>query len=36
MEQWFEQFEDNDLALVYQDQTSNGEQSHLNKLVLRG
>lgn len=26
--QWFEQFEDNDLALVYQGQTSDGEQEH--------
>ena len=35
-EQWFEKFDDNDLALVYQDQTSDGEQSTFNKLVSRG
>ena len=35
-EQWFEKFDDNELALVYQDQTSDGEQSTFNKLVSRG
>lgn len=34
-EQWFEQFEDSNLALVYQDETSGGEQSTFNKLVSR-
>lgn len=34
-EQWFEQFEDSNLALVYQDETSGGEQSTFSKLVSR-
>jgi hypothetical protein len=33
-DEWFEQFEDNDLALLYQE-TTDGEQSNFNKLVSR-
>ena len=32
---WFENFDDNKLALVVQDQTAGGEQSNFNKLVSR-
>jgi hypothetical protein len=32
---WFRAFDDNDLALVYEDTTSGGEQSNFNKLVGR-
>lgn len=34
-EEWFDKFENNDLALLYQDETSDGEQSNFNKLVSR-
>lgn len=32
---WFEKFEDERLALVYQETTSEGDQSTFNKLVSR-
>lgn len=34
-DEWFEAFEENDLALVYQDETSKGEDSRFSKLVSR-
>lgn len=33
--QWFDKFEDQGLALVYQDKTEDGKQSNFNKLVSR-
>lgn len=35
-EEWFSAFEENNLALVYQDTTADGEQSNFNKIVSRG
>lgn len=32
---FFEEFEENDLALVYQDETDEGEESYFAKLVSR-
>lgn len=32
---WFDAFEYNQLAFIYQDQTASGEQSRFNKLVQR-
>lgn len=34
-EEFFEQFEANDLALVYQDQATGGEESRFAKLISR-
>lgn len=34
-DEWFQQFEENELALVIQDRTADGEQSNFNKLVSR-
>ena len=34
-EEWFTAFEENNLALVYQETTADGEQSNFNKLVSR-
>lgn len=34
-DEWFEEFENKNLALLVQDQTANGEQSNFNKLVSR-
>ena len=34
-DEFFEAFEANDLALVYQDETSEGEDSRFSKLVSR-
>jgi hypothetical protein len=34
-EEWFDKFEDQGLAIVLQDTTSDGEQSTFNKLVSR-
>ena len=34
-EEWFDAFDENGLALVYQEQTADGEQSRFNKLVSR-
>ena len=33
--EWFEAFDRNGLALVYQEQTADGEESRFNKLVSR-
>lgn len=32
---WFEKFDESQLALVYQDETAGGEKSNFNKLVSR-
>lgn len=32
---WFRAFDDNNLALVYQETTSSSERSNFNKLVAR-
>lgn len=32
---WFDEFENNNLALVYQEETAEGEKSNFNKLVDR-
>jgi hypothetical protein len=34
-DEWFEEFDDNDLALLVQDKTASGETSNFNKLVKR-
>jgi hypothetical protein len=34
-DEWFQAFDDNGLALVYQEQTAEGEESRFNKLVSR-
>ncbi|MBL8216425.1 MAG: ferritin-like domain-containing protein [Bryobacterales bacterium] len=34
-EEWFDRFDANQLALVYQDKTANGETSNFNKLIRR-
>jgi hypothetical protein len=34
-DEWFEKFDDGDLALLVQDRTSDGETSNFNKLVRR-
>jgi len=34
-DEWFEAFDANGLALVYQEQTSDGQESRFNKLVSR-
>ncbi len=34
-DEWFEAFDSNGLALVYQDKTSEGQESRFNKLVRR-
>ncbi|HKO15349.1 MAG TPA: hypothetical protein VJU87_03865 [Gemmatimonadaceae bacterium] len=34
-DEWFQVFDDNDLALVYQEKTADGERSNFNKLVSR-
>lgn len=34
-EEFFEKFEENELALVYQEETSNGEFSNFSKIVSR-
>ena len=34
-DEWFDAFDKNDLALVYQDKTAEGERSNFNKLVSR-
>jgi len=35
-DEFFEKFDDQKLALLYQDQTKSGEPSNFNKLVKRG
>lgn len=32
---WFEKFDERKLALVYQEETADGEQSNFNKLISR-
>jgi hypothetical protein len=32
---WFKSFDENDLALLVQEQTASGQESHFNKLVAR-
>ena len=34
-DEWFREFDENDLALLYQDETSDGDESRFNKLVSR-
>jgi len=34
-DEWFRQFDENDLALIVQDTTAAGERSNFNKLVRR-
>jgi len=34
-DEFFEKFEDSQLALVYQEETASGEKSNFNKLVKR-
>jgi hypothetical protein len=34
-EEWFRQFDENNLALLIQEQTADGELSNFNKLVSR-
>jgi hypothetical protein len=34
-DEWFRSFDDNNLALVYQERTAEGEESNFNKLVGR-
>ena len=34
-DEWFEAFDANGLALIYQEQTAEGEESRFNKLVSR-
>src|SRR5690348_15760786 len=34
-EEWFEAFDDNNLAFLYQDESSGGGQSRFNKLISR-
>ena len=34
-DEWFEKFDDQQLALVYQETTAEGEKSNFNKLVSR-
>lgn len=34
-EEWFQKFDENDLAFLYQDETASGERSNCNKLVRR-
>lgn len=34
-EEWFEKFEESNLALLYQDKTSSGKPSRFNKLISR-
>jgi len=34
-DEWFEKFDERKLALVYQEETAEGEKSNFNKLVSR-
>jgi hypothetical protein len=34
-DEWFDKFDDNNLALIVQDQTAGGERSNFNKIVSR-
>ncbi len=35
-DEWFEKFDERDLALMVQETTSRGQKSNFNKLVSRG
>lgn len=34
-DEWFQKFDENDLALLYQEKTADGKKSNFNKLVKR-
>lgn len=34
-DEWFDKFDDNNLALIVQDETAGGEKSNFNKIVSR-
>lgn len=34
-DEWFEKFDESNLALLYQEETADGEKSNFNKLVSR-
>jgi hypothetical protein len=34
-DEWFDKFDDNNLALIIQDETAGGEKSNFNKIVSR-
>ncbi len=34
-DEWFEKFDENDLAFLYQEETKEGEESRFSKLVSR-
>jgi hypothetical protein len=34
-DEWFDKFDDNNLALIVQDETADGEKSNFNKIVSR-
>lgn len=34
-DEWFDKFDDNNLALIVQDETAEGEKSNFNKIVSR-
>ena len=34
-DEWFQKFDENDLGLIVQDKTAEGEESNFNKLVSR-
>jgi hypothetical protein len=34
-DEWFEKFDESKLALIYQEETADGERSNFNKLVKR-
>ncbi|MBV8843175.1 MAG: hypothetical protein JO307_10235 [Bryobacterales bacterium] len=34
-DEWFKAFDENNLALVYQEKTARGQQSNFNKLISR-
>jgi hypothetical protein len=34
-DEWFDKFDDNNLALIVQDETAGGERSNFNKIVSR-
>ena len=34
-DEWFQKFDDNDLALLVQDETASGDNSNFNKLISR-
>jgi hypothetical protein len=34
-DEWFDKFDENDLALIYQETTADGQRSNFNKIVKR-